>query len=54
MAEQGLFMREGTIVDATIVAAASSDTIVDATIVAAAPSTKNKARQGDPEMIQAS
>ncbi|WP_110650980.1 IS5 family transposase [Salinicola peritrichatus] len=38
LAEQGLFMREGT--------------IVDATIVAAAPSTKNKARQRDPEMKQ--
>jgi IS5 family transposase len=36
--EQGLFMREGT--------------IVDATIVAAAPSTKNKAKQRDPEMKQ--
>ncbi|MBS8271390.1 IS5 family transposase [Halomonas litopenaei] len=38
LAEQGLFMREGT--------------IVDATIVAAAPSTKNKAKQRDPEMKQ--
>ncbi|RRR31648.1 IS5 family transposase, partial [Schaalia georgiae] len=38
LAEQGLFMREGT--------------IVDATIVAAAPSTRNKARQRDPEMKQ--
>ena len=38
LAEQGLFMREGT--------------IVDATIVAAAPSTKNQARQRDPEMKQ--
>ncbi len=36
--EQDLFMCEGT--------------IVDATIVAAAPSTKNKARQRDPEMKQ--
>jgi len=38
LAEKGLFMREGT--------------IVDATIVAAAPSTKNKAKQRDPEMKQ--
>ncbi|PXX94673.1 IS5 family transposase [Halomonas sp. LBP4] len=38
LAERGLFMREGT--------------IVDATIVAAAPSTKNKAKQRDPEMKQ--
>lgn len=38
MAEQGLFMREGT--------------IVDATLIAAAPSTKNKARKRDPEMKQ--
>jgi IS5 family transposase len=38
LAEQGLFMRE--------------DIIVDATIMAAAPSTKNKARQRDPEMKQ--
>ena len=38
LAEQGLFMREGT--------------IVDATIVAAAPFTKNKAKQRDPEMKQ--
>ncbi|UDM08831.1 IS5 family transposase [Halomonas sp. NyZ770] len=38
LTEQGLFMREGT--------------IVDATIVAAAPSTRNKARQRDPEMKQ--
>lgn len=38
LAEQGLFMREGT--------------IVDATIVAAAPSTKNQAKQRDPEMKQ--
>lgn len=38
LAEQGMFMREGT--------------IVDATIVAAAPSTKNKAKQRDPEMKQ--
>jgi transposase, IS5 family len=38
LAKQGLFMREGT--------------IVDATIVAAAPSTKNKAKQRDPEMKQ--
>ena len=36
--EQGLFMREGT--------------IVDATIIAAAPSTKNQAKQRDPEMHQ--
>jgi len=36
LAEQGLFMREGS--------------IVDATIVAAAPSTKNEAKQRDPEM----
>ena len=36
--EKGLFMREGT--------------IVDATIVSAAPSTKNKAKQRDPEMKQ--
>ncbi|WP_413615399.1 IS5 family transposase [Halomonas cupida] len=38
LAEQGLFMCEGT--------------IVDATIVAAAPSTKNQAKQRDPEMKQ--
>jgi transposase, IS5 family len=38
LAEQGLFMREGT--------------IVYATIIAAAPSTKNKAKQRDPEMKQ--
>lgn len=38
LAERGLFMHEGT--------------IVDATIVAAAPSTKNKDRQRDPEMKQ--
>jgi IS5 family transposase len=38
LAEQGLFMREGT--------------IVDATIVAAAPSTKKQARQRDSEMKQ--
>ncbi|MBB3332782.1 IS5 family transposase [Halomonas campaniensis] len=38
LSEKGLFMREGT--------------IVDATIVAAAPSTKNKAKQRDPEMKQ--
>ncbi|WP_339118463.1 IS5 family transposase [Halomonas sp. BMC6] len=38
LAEKGLFMREGT--------------IVDATIVAAAPFTKNKAKQRDPEMKQ--
>jgi transposase, IS5 family len=38
LAEQGLFMREGA--------------IVDATIVAAAPSTKNQAKQRDPEMKQ--
>lgn len=38
LTEQGLFMREGS--------------IVDATIVAAAPSTKNKAKQRDPEMKQ--
>jgi transposase, IS5 family len=38
LAEKGLFMREGT--------------IIDATIVAAAPSTKNKAKQRDPEMKQ--
>lgn len=38
LAEQGLFMREGSIVDATIVAAATS--------------TKNKAKQRDSEMKQ--
>lgn len=38
LAEQDLFMREGT--------------IVDATIIAAAPSTKNQAKQRDPEMKQ--
>ncbi len=38
LAEKGLFMREGT--------------IVDATIVAAAPSIKNKIKQRDPEMKQ--
>lgn len=38
LSEQGLFMREVT--------------IVDATIVAAAPSTRNKAIQRDPEMKQ--
>lgn len=36
LTEQGLFMREGT--------------IVDATIIAASPSTKNRAKQRDPEM----
>lgn len=38
LAEKGLFMREGA--------------IVDATVIAAAPSTKNKAKQRDPEMKQ--
>lgn len=38
LVEQGLFMREGT--------------IVDATIIAAAPSTKNRAKQRDPAMKQ--
>ncbi|WVM90116.1 IS5 family transposase [Halopseudomonas pachastrellae] len=38
LSERGLFMREGT--------------IVDATIIAAAPSTKNKAKQRDPSMKQ--
>jgi IS5 family transposase len=38
LTERGLFMREGT--------------IVDATIIAAAPSTKNKAKQRDPSMKQ--
>ena len=38
LTEQGLFTREAS--------------IVDATIVAAAPSTKNKAKQRDPEMKQ--
>ena len=38
LAERGLFMREGT--------------IVDASIIAAAPSTKNKAKQRDPAMKQ--
>ena len=38
LAERGAFLREGT--------------IVDATIIAAAPSTKNKARARDPEMHQ--
>ena len=38
LAERGAFLREGT--------------IVDATIIAAAPSTKNKARERDPEMHQ--
>lgn len=38
LAERGLFMREGS--------------IVDATIIAAAPSTKNKAKQRDPSMKQ--
>ena len=38
LAERGAFLREGT--------------IVDATIVAAAPSTKNKAKARDPEMHQ--
>ncbi len=36
LTEQGLILREGT--------------IVDATLIAAAPSTKNRARQRDPEM----
>ena len=36
LAEQGLILREGT--------------IVDATLIAAPPSTKNRARQRDPEM----
>jgi len=38
LSERGLFMREGT--------------IVDATIIAAAPSTKNKAKLRDPSMKQ--
>ena len=38
LAEKGLFMREGT--------------IVDATIVSAAPSTKNMTKQRDPDMKQ--
>ena len=38
LAERGAFLREGT--------------IVDATIIAAAPSTKNKAKARDPEMHQ--
>ena len=38
LSEKGLFLREGT--------------IVDATIIAAAPSTKNKAKARDPEMHQ--
>jgi len=38
LAEKGLLMREGT--------------IVDATIIAAAPSTKNREKQRDPEMHQ--
>lgn len=39
LSEQGEFLRKGT--------------IVDATIIAAAPSTKNKAKERDPEMHQA-
>ena len=38
LGEKGLLLREGT--------------IVDATIIAAAPSTKNKAKARDPEMHQ--
>ena len=38
LAQRGAFLREGT--------------IVDATIIAAAPSTKNKAKERDPEMHQ--
>ena len=38
LSERGAFLREGT--------------IVDATIIAAAPSTKNKARERDPQMHQ--
>ena len=38
LAERGAFLREGT--------------IVDATIIAAAPSTKNQAKERDPEMHQ--
>jgi len=38
LAEKGLFMRQGT--------------VVDATIIAAAPSTKNRQRQRDPDMHQ--
>ena len=38
LSERGAFLREGT--------------IVDATIIAAAPSTKNKAKERDPEMHQ--
>lgn len=38
LAERGAFLREGT--------------IVDATIIAAAPSTKNKSKERDPEMHQ--
>jgi IS5 family transposase len=40
LAERGMLMREGTIVDATI-------------IIAAPPSTKNRAKARDPEMHQA-
>ena len=36
--QQGLLLKEGT--------------MVDATIIHAAPSTKNKAKQRDPEMLQ--
>ena len=39
LSERGAFLREGT--------------IVDATLIAAAPSTKNKAKERDPEMHQA-
>ncbi len=41
--ERGLLMRQGTIVDATIIAA---------TIIAAPPSTKNQQKARDPEMHQ--
>jgi len=39
LAGQGLMLREGT--------------VVDATLIAASPSTKNRARKRDPEMHQA-
>lgn len=39
LAGQGLMLREGT--------------VVDATLLAASPSTKNRARKRDPEMHQA-
>jgi IS5 family transposase len=48
LAQRGLLMRQGTIVDATIPAFARTD----ATIIAAPPSTKNQQNRRDPQMHQ--